>query len=305
MRLDYPMLVCVLVQIINFGDNVANRSILVNHGQVVKVAVLLSTFNGERFLCEQLDSLVTQSCKDIVVHIRDDGSTDHTVDIINDYQARFPEIFKVYIGDNLGSSASFNWLLENIQADIYFFCDQDDIWSKNKVEQHLACYLDLFKPEMVFSDLKILSHDKSLIERTLLRLEKKDPAYLIGSVTRLLCQNPVAGCAMSLNHAAKEQIFYLGKMPIHVVHDHWFAIVTAIYGNIYYLPTPLIDYRLHAANQIGSQAFDFKYVIKKLIKMRTTLSYDLRLIKGLPKEKRPNLLEYALVKIISNLRRLF
>ena len=304
MRLYYPILVCVLVQMMNFGDDVANESTLVNYEQVVKVAVLLSTYNGERFLCEQLDSLITQSFKDIVVHIRDDGSTDRTVNILNDYRARFPEIFQVYIGDNLGSSASFNWLLENIHADIYFFCDQDDIWSEKKVERHLACYLDLYKPEMVFSDLKILSHDESLIGCTLLRLEKKDPVYLIGSVTRLLCQNPVAGCAMSLNHAAKEQIFHLGKMPANVVHDHWFAIVTAIYGNIHYLPTPLINYRLHASNQIGSQAFDSKYVIKKLLKMRATLSYDLRLIKGLPEAKRPNLLQYALVKFISNVRRL-
>jgi hypothetical protein len=94
-------------------------------------------------------------------------------------------------------------------------------------------------------------------------------------------------------------------MPEKIVHDHWFAVVTAVYGTIYYLPEPLIQYRLHAANQIGSQAFDFRYVAKKLINLRVTLMYDLRLMGGLPKVKRPILLEYGMVKLISNLRRLF
>ena len=268
-------------------------------------AVLLSTYNGEQYLSEQLDSLVAQTHKTLAIHIRDDGSTDGTLDIIRDYQARFPDIFTLYLGANIGSSGSFCWLLENIEADMYFFCDQDDVWHADKIECHLKRYQNLLKPEMVFSDLEILEKTSGAERKTLLGLQKMNPYYLIGGVTRILCQNPVAGCAMSLNHAAKKQILSLGQMPEKVVHDHWFAIIATLYGDVFYLPEPLVKYRLHASNQVGSQTFNFRYVVKKLINLRTTILFDLRLVRSLPKAHRPYLLRYAVVKLMANLRRVF
>lgn len=269
------------------------------------VAVLLSTYNGEQYLSEQLDSLVAQTHKTLAIHIRDDGSTDGTLDIIRDYQARFPDIFTLYLGANIGSSGSFFWLLKNIEADMYFFCDQDDVWYADKIECHLRRYQKLLKPEMVFSDLEILEKKSGAERKTLLGLQKMNPYYLIGGVTRILCQNPVAGCAMSLNHAAKKQILSLGQMPEKVVHDHWFAIIATLYGDVFYLPEPLVKYRLHASNQVGSQTFNFRYVVKKLINLRTTILFDLRLIRSLPKAHRPCLSRYAVVKLMANLRRVF
>ena len=271
----------------------------------VTAAVLLSTYNGEQYLSEQLDSLVAQTHKTLAIHIRDDGSTDGTLDIIRDYQARFPDIFTLYLGANIGSSGSFCWLLKNIEADMYFFCDQDDVWYADKIECHLRRYQNLLKPEMVFSDLEILEKTSGAERKTLLGLQKMNPYYLIGGVTRILCQNPVAGCAMSLNHAAKKQILSLGQMPEKVVHDHWFAIIATLYGDVFYLPEPLVKYRLHASNQVGSQTFNFRYVVKKLINLRTTILFDLRLIRSLPKAHRPYLLRYAVVKLMANLRRVF
>tara|TARA_B110000090_G_scaffold180160_1_gene204895 strand:- start:26 stop:889 length:864 start_codon:yes stop_codon:yes gene_type:complete len=275
------------------------------NGPEVTAAVLLSTYNGEQYLSEQLDSLVAQTHKTLAIHIRDDGSTDGTLDIIRDYQARFPDIFTLYLGANIGSSGSFCWLLENIEADMYFFCDQDDVWYADKIECHLRRYQNLLKPEMVFSDLEILEKTSGAERKTLLGLQKMNPYYLIGGVTRILCQNPVAGCAMSLNHAAKKQILSLGQMPEKVVHDHWFAIIATLYGDVFYLPEPLVKYRLHASNQVGSQTFNFRYVVKKLINLRTTILFDLRLIRSLPKAHRPYLLRYAVVKLMANLRRIF
>ena len=275
------------------------------NGPEVTAAVLLSTYNGEQYLSEQLDSLVAQTHKTLAIHIRDDGSADGTLDIIRDYQARFPDIFTLYLGANIGSSGSFCWLLENIEADMYFFCDQDDVWYADKIECHLRRYQNLLKPEMVFSDLEILEKTSGAERKTLLGLQKMNPYYLIGGVTRILCQNPVAGCAMSLNHAAKKQILSLGQMPEKVVHDHWFAIIATLYGDVFYLPEPLVKYRLHASNQVGSQTFNFRYVVKKLINLRTTILFDLRLIRSLPKAHRPYLLRYAVVKLMANLRRVF
>lgn len=273
--------------------------------EAISAAVLLSTYNGEQYLREQLDSLIDQSHQNIVVHVRDDGSTDGTVAILQGYQSRFPEKFKVYIGDNLGSSASFYWLLENVRADVYFFCDQDDVWFRSKVEQHLSCYSGESHPEMVFSDLEIMRMNDGSGKNTLLSLQKMDPCYLVNSITRMLCQNPVAGCAMSLNYAARKKIFDLGPIPVGVVHDHWFAVVTSICGSIFFLPAPLIYYRLHADNQIGSQTFNFDYVMKKIVNLNATILYDLRLLSGLPKSYRPSILTYIAVKVIANLRRIF
>ena len=275
------------------------------NGPEVTAAVLLSTYNGEQYLSEQLDSLVAQTHKTLAIHIRDDGSADGTLDIIRDYQARFPDIFTLYLGANIGSSGSFCWLLENIEADMYFFCDQDDVWYADKIECHLRRYQNLLKPEMVFSDLEILEKKSGAKRKTLLGLQKMNPYYLIGGVTRILCQNPVAGCAMSLNHSAKKHILSLGQIPEKVVHDHWFAIIATLYGDVFYLPEPLVKYRLHASNQVGSQTFNFRYVVKKLINLRTTILFDLRLIRSLPKAHRPYLLRYAVVKLMANLRRVF
>ena len=94
-------------------------------------------------------------------------------------------------------------------------------------------------------------------------------------------------------------------MPEKVVHDHWFAIIATLYGDVFYLPEPLVKYRLHASNQVGSQTFNFRYVVKKLINLRTTILFDLRLIRSLPKAHRPYLLRYAVVKLMANLRRVF
>jgi len=269
------------------------------------VAVLLSTYNGEQYIEEQLISLLDQRCDDMVVHIRDDGSSDSTIQIIEAYQARYPEVFRVYHGNNLGSSLSFYWLLQNVEADYYFFCDQDDIWRCDKLGLHLARFSDEILPQMVFSDLDILQSDADAPSLTLLSMQKMDPVFLIKSPVRLLCQNPVAGCAMSINRSAKEAVIAIGCPPVGIVHDHWISVIVAIFGQIRFVTENLVYYRLHASNQIGSQVFDLLYVFKKLAKLRSTLIYDLRFLGALPEDQRPSLAMYGRVKLMTNLRRLF
>lgn len=100
-----------------------------------KVAVLLSTYNGEKYLKEQLDSLINQTYSNIDIYIRDDGSTDNTVKIIKEYQKNNSNIY-LDEGKNSGFIKSFFELLKNnSNADIYSYCDQDDIWEKDKIER--------------------------------------------------------------------------------------------------------------------------------------------------------------------------
>ena len=265
------------------------------------VAILMSTYNGESFIKEQIDSLLSQTVSNLKIYIRDDGSTDSTKNILRAYSKEHPKKFKIYFGENVGSSFSFFWLLQNTKADIYFFCDQDDIWETNKVELHLSNHSDFKKPRMVFSDMSIIGNPDS----TLLKLQKMDANYLISKPLRMLCQNCVAGCTMSLNLAARNNIVNHGKIPKGVVHDHWISVLTSINGEVHFLPNLLVKYRLHENNQVGSQAFNIFYITKRLANLKATVTHDILMIKKLSLVKKPFIAKYFFTKIGVNLNRFF
>ena len=106
-----------------------------------KIMILLSTYNGEQFIRKQLDSLINQIGVDFHIVIRDDGSSDQTIPIIEDYIIKYPSLFTLFKGHNIGVAKSFSWLMEyanNIPNYRYYaFCDQDDIWYTNKLR--IAC----------------------------------------------------------------------------------------------------------------------------------------------------------------------
>ena len=103
-----------------------------------EIVVLLATYNGQEYLRAQLDSLVQQTFKDFKIIVHDDGSTDDTLEIIAEYQEKYPEMMVQYFGEPLGSAkANFLWMLKQVQADYFFFCDQDDVWAPDKVERSL------------------------------------------------------------------------------------------------------------------------------------------------------------------------
>ena len=103
------------------------------------VAILLATYNGEKFLVEQLDSLMSQSFKDFNVYVHDDGSTDSTCQILDQFCSRYDNIFLLDDPqNNRGAKGSFEWLLENVESNYYMFCDQDDFWLKDKVTNTLT-----------------------------------------------------------------------------------------------------------------------------------------------------------------------
>lgn len=261
----------------------------------------MSTYNGESFIKEQIDSLLSQTVTNLKIYIRDDGSTDSTKNILSAYLKEHPKKFKIYFGDNVGSSSSFFWLLQNIESDIYFFCDQDDIWEKNKVEAHLSNHSDFKKARMVFSDMSIFDNPDS----TFMKLQKMDANYLISKPLRMLCQNCVAGCAMSLNLVARNNIVNHGKIPKGVIHDHWISVITSINGEVHFLPALLVKYRLHENNQVGLQAFNIFYIFKRLANSKATFTHDISMIKKLSLVKKPFLAKYVFTKIGVNLHRFF
>ena len=129
-----------------------------------KVAVLISTYNGEKYLEEQLNSILNQTYKNIEIVIRDDGSKDSTINIIKKYQEKYDNII-LKEGTNVGFIKSFFQLLAFANADYYAFCDQDDSWLENKIELAVRALneVDNSKPNMVFGNSDYYDENMNLI----------------------------------------------------------------------------------------------------------------------------------------------
>ena len=267
---------------------------------MTSVAVLLSTYNGEDFLVPQLDSIIEQTISNLKIYVRDDGSTDSTQKILNDYKKKYPDKFIIHFGDNIGSSSSFWWLLQKVEAEIYFFCDQDDVWLPNKIAVHSSSYKDPHKIQMTFSDMHIMDGK----EESFLSLQKIKASYLISKPIRMICQNCIAGCSMSINRKARDNIKKYGKIPDGLIHDHWFSVLTSLDGKVLFLPLSLVKYRVHDKNQIGISIFNYSYLLNKFRQIKKTLDHDFLLIYSLPLSKRPSLLKYIFTKVAVNISRL-
>lgn len=222
----------------------------------VSVQILLATYNGARFLREQLDSLFSQTYQDFTLLVRDDGSKDDTLQIIADYQQQFPDKINL-LKDNLknvGATQNFGILLENATADYIFFCDQDDVWVNNKVEKSLKSIKMLeFKnnsiPCMLYSEMKAIDEKGNIIANSVWQQLKLSPKYF--TLNRLLIQNIPHGCTMLINKAMRNLACPLPAEAI--LHDHWIALLAAIAGKAEAIMEPLVLLRNHGNNVTRKQ----------------------------------------------------
>ena len=217
----------------------------------VSVQILLATYNGARFLREQLDSLFNQTFQDFTVLLRDDGSTDDTLQIISAYQQKFPDKINVLKDNlkNLGATQNFGVLLENASADYIFFCDQDDIWVKHKIEKSLQKIQSLENgndkaPCYIFTDMKAIDEAGNITDNSVWSKLLLHPDYC--TLNRLLIQNIPHGCTMVINKAMRNLAVPIPKEAI--LHDHWMALIAAACGKSAYIEEPLVLLRNHAQN---------------------------------------------------------
>lgn len=211
------------------------------------ITVLMSTYNGEKYLREQIDSLLGQRKVDLKILVRDDGSCDNTLSILHEYEKKYDH-FIFYKGENLGPAYSFFDLLSKAEkTDYYAFCDQDDIWDNDKLITAIKKLemLDSEVPNLYYSNLRIvdehmnfyrLSHDKPLYN---------DNKY--SALTEGLC----TGCTAVFNNTAKEII--AENIPkFCTMHDTWLYMTCKILGNTIYDEEPHISYRQHDGNVVGT-----------------------------------------------------
>ena len=227
---------------------------------MAEVVVLLSTYNGEPYLREQLESLREQSYRDWKCLMRDDGSTDKTREILEAYaaqDARF--VFETSDRDHLGPVQSFARLLERAEAyRYYFFCDQDDRWHPDKIEASLEA---MRKAESRFAGLPLALHSDLTVTDENLEIVrssmKSSQARLFDQkdfFAKLVAQNYVTGCTLLINRALRDAA---GPIPpAAIMHDWWLALVAAAKGRVLYLDRPTLLYRQHRANASGPAAMN-------------------------------------------------
>ncbi|CCZ60371.1 glycosyltransferase family 2 protein [Hungatella hathewayi] len=236
----------------------------------MKLQILLSTYNGEKYICTQLDSIVTQDIEEKELLIRDDGSNDRTVPIIKTYMELYPWII-LYEGKNIGVQRSFFDLLNHadLKADYFAFADQDDEWFPEKMKRAIE-KLKLFveeKPALYCSDKVIVDEKLNPINLTV--------PCIVHKITfaNALVQNICTGCTVVFN---REMLFLLQQyVPEEaVMHDWWSYLLASAFGNVYYDSNAYIHYRQHGENVTGAQTTRIKllkYRIGELKKPRGAL----------------------------------
>ena len=212
-----------------------------------RVAVLLSTYNGARFLAEQLDSLAAQAGVAVEVFVRDDGSVDATPDILTGYASRWPHLARVSGGPNLGPAMSFLEVLKGAPDgfDGYAFCDQDDVWLPEKLAR--ACRalaaVPADRPALYCSQVTCVGAD--------LRPLGPAPVKDDGRFEHLLFENIAFGVTVVMNAQAARLVRARPPVSRVIMHDWWCALVVSAFGEVIYDPAPGVLYRQHGGNEIG------------------------------------------------------
>ena len=215
----------------------------------------MATYNGGKYLSEQIDSIFKQTYHDWKLYIRDDGSSDDTINIINTYIKGNHNIHLIQDDySKKGAKWNFMHLLESIDADYYMFCDQDDVWLPNKISRELSEIQKIEKPgvpALVCSDLCIVDPSLQTIDESFWRYMKLRPSFLTQKRYAISC-NLFTGCTMIFNNKAKEVSLPFTEYMI--LHDYWIGLnVIAHNGAIGAIPEQLILYRQHQNNVCGAQ----------------------------------------------------
>lgn len=272
-----------------------------------KVLVLMSTYNGEKYLDEQLESILNQSVENVDILIRDDGSKDSTTQIINKWVEKFPKKIKIQIEENKGVIISFFELirLATLDYDYYFFSDQDDYWNYQKIEKAIE------KMKNINENKKIgYCSNLNLVDKNLKFIGKVYSNKLIPSLKNCFIENIVTGCTYGANKFLFSEIKkdienikkYSDKIPM---HDYHFYFLTVLYGDLVYDENSYISYRQHGNNVVGMEKNKIKFIIQRIKRVLKRKNNDkrieyLKFIKENYLEKLPTSEKEFLINLLEN-----
>jgi glycosyltransferase involved in cell wall biosynthesis len=234
----------------------------------------MATYNGEKYLSDQIDSVLNQSVQPTMLYIQDDCSTDGTWDIVMQYQAAYPDRITAYrLDSNTGSPKhNFYRLMSKYRDDYVMLCDQDDVWLSDKIEKTLA---EMSALEQRYSkDIPLLVHTDLCVTDETLRVispsfrDAMHANYHRTALRDQVIQNTLTGCTCMYNRALADLI--TEKVPTYMVmHDWWLMLVASAFGKIVHIDAQTVLYRQHGQNRVGAKdTRTIKYKIKKAMTYR-------------------------------------
>lgn len=236
----------------------------------MKVSVALCTYNGEKFLVEQLESILNQTVSVAEIIVCDDCSSDSTQKILTEYFQKYPTLFRIFINEiNLGSNKNFEKAISKTTGDYIFLADQDDIWRKDKVELILKIFSENSKIEGVFSNANFIDEDSIPIYKDFSLWDSV--SFFHESIKEfsdlrksLLCLgNFLTGATLCIKKEVKE--FGIPFLTIeNFFHDEWLAYLLTERNTLKFSTEKLISYRLHQRQQLGvGKILNPKKILKK------------------------------------------
>ena len=240
------------------------------------IDILLTTYNGEKYLSEQIDSILAQTISDWKLLIRDDGSTDQTRKTISHYVKHYPNkiIHIIDTDKNLGVTRNFERLMEYSTSPYIMFCDQDDIWFSDKIETSLRKLQAMEQqygsdiPLLVYTDLAVCDEEETQIANSFWKYQGCDPTLAL-DYAKALVQNNATGNTFIFNRALCDRA--LPFFPNIVMHDWWLALTALYLGKIDYITNQTILYRQHSSNVSGSKGKNILPILRKLPRYCKTL----------------------------------
>ena len=236
----------------------------------------MSTYNGQKYLKEQIDSILGQVGVNVELYIRDDGSKDRTVDVIKEYKKQYSNIH-VYYGSNMGVIKSFEWLIRKspLKYDYYAFSDQDDIQLDNKLSIAIKN-----KKKIEKKDLSILYFSNQIcVDENGMYLYKRLPdEFIQPNIITTILDNQYSGCTMVFNKALLEIVkTTYEEIPhrIRTLYDSWILTVAQITGLLIYDSDSYIKYRRHGKNETADVISYHQGIIKSISKFK----YQIRNLK--------------------------
>ncbi|MGN0165201.1 MAG: glycosyltransferase family 2 protein [Lachnospiraceae bacterium] len=224
------------------------------------IEILMASYNGEKFIGEQIQSILDQTSNDWHLTICDDCSKDNTLSVAKSYAERYPNKIMVKSNKKNSGSASANFfqmLVDAAGSDYVMLSDQDDVWLPDKVKLSMLAMKKMENkygkktPLLVHSDLIVADENLNTMENSMFYRQNLKGTEL--TFASSLCQNSVTGCTIIVNKAL---LSYLNRKPEHMImHDWWLALIAVSMGHIGFISTPLIRYRQHGGNQEGAKDF--------------------------------------------------
>lgn len=218
-----------------------------------KVDILLATYNGEKYIKEQVESILNQTYENIQIIISDDCSTDNTRQVLKEYENN--EKIKIFYQEkNLGYVKNFEFLLKQVKSNLYMLSDQDDVWKKEKVEKSVE-KIESEKLDLVFGDLEVVDENLNTLYKSYNRymhLIHKIKKYQKDYRLQYL-YNCMTGCTIISRKNWIDKVLPFPTNSKYMIHDYWLGLVIALNGKVGYIEEPYILYRQHGKNQVGSK----------------------------------------------------